>query len=163
VTVGVYVVVILLLYFFVLPSPIVTNPVAIYVVILGTVFLFGRYLSTSYSIDDSYLKAWRILGGRRVRLDEVRKIQFTQLRDLSPVGFFGSWGYRGRMWSPYVGNFDGIYTDPAGILVSAAGVPLFISPRRPEEFARELSRRARSYSGPLAVDHSRPGETPTVE
>ncbi len=64
------------------------------------------------------------------------------------------------MWSPYVGKFDGIYTDPAGILVSASGVPLFISPRNPEEFARELSRRARSYSGSLVVDHGRPTPEP---
>jgi hypothetical protein len=156
----VYVLVILLLYFVVLHSPIVTNPYAIYFVIGATVFLLLRYLSTGYSIDDSFLHARRILGSRRVALNDVRKIEFVRLRDLSPTGFFGSWGYRGRMWSPYLGKFDGIYTDPSGILVTASDVPLFISPRDPEAFARELSRRARSYSGSLTVDHGRPTPEP---
>jgi hypothetical protein len=157
----VYVLVELLLYFVVLRSPIVSNPLAIYFLILATLFLFVRYLSTGYLIDDSYLYARRLLGSRRVPLRDIRKIEYIQLRDLSPTGFFGSWGYRGRMWSPYVGKFDGIYTDPAGILVSEATVPLFISPREPERFARELSRRARSYAGPLTVDHGHPSYGPS--
>jgi len=156
VTVGVYVVVVLLLYFVVLRSPIASNADAIYFLIAATVFLLLRYLSTGYWIDDTFLHARRILGSRRVPLRDIRKIEFYQLRDLSPTGFFGSWGYRGRMWSPYIGKFDGIYTDPAGILVSEATVPLFISPRNPDRFARELSRRTRSYAGPLAVDHGHP-------
>jgi hypothetical protein len=156
VTVGVYVVVILLLYFVVLRSPLASNPYAVYLLIAATVFLLVRYFSTGYTIDDSYLRAWRLVGSRRVPLAEVRKIEFMQLRDLSPTGFFGSWGYRGRMWSPFIGKFDGIYTDPTGILVSSGSEPLFISPVAPEAFARELSRRARSYSGTLTVDHGQP-------
>ena len=156
VTLGVYVVVILLLYFVVLRSSIATNAYAVYFIIGATVFLLLRYLSTNYTIDDTFLYARRLFGSRRVPLRDVRKIEFYKLRDLSPTGFFGSWGYRGRMWSPYIGKFDGIYTDPAGILVSETGVPLFISPSQPERFARELSRRARSYAGPLAVDHGHP-------
>lgn len=156
VTVGVYAVVILLLYFVVLRSPIVSNAYAIYFLIAVTVFLLVRYFSTGYSIDDTYLRARRLVGSRRIPLAEVRKIEFMRLRDLSPTGFFGAWGYRGRMWSPYIGKFDGIYTDPAGILISSGSEPLFISPARSEEFARELSRRARSYSGTLSVDHGQP-------
>jgi hypothetical protein len=156
VTIGVYVVVVLLLYFVVLPSAITSDPYAIYFLIGITLFLLVRYLSTAYTIDDTFLFARRILGSRRVRLRDIRRIEFYRLRDLSPTGFFGSWGYRGRMWSPYIGKFDGIYTDPTGILVSEAEVPLFISPSHPERFARELSRRARSYAGPLTVDHGHP-------
>jgi len=163
VTVGVYLFVLLLLYFVVLRSPIVSNPYAIYVILLLTVFLLFRYLSTNYSIDDRFLYARRLIGTRRLPLSDIRKIEFSSLRDLSPTGFFGSWGYRGRMWSPYIGKFDGIYTDTNGILVSATGVPLFISPTRPDEFARELSRRARSYTGPLAVDHGRPSDDTAAE
>jgi Bacterial PH domain len=113
-----------------------------------------RYLSTTYSIDDSYLRAWRILGGRRVRLSEVRKIEYSSMRDLGPTGgFAGSWGWRGRMWSPRVGRVDAIYTDAAyGILVSAGEVPVYITPVDVPEFARELSRRVRSYTGRLSVD-----------
>jgi hypothetical protein len=115
--------------------------------------LLARYLSTSYRIDDRELRARRILGGRRVRLEDVRAIEFSSLRDLSPVGFFGTWGWRGRMWSPRIGVFDSVQTDPAlGLLVTAGDVPLFISPQDPEGFARELSRRVRSYTGRLAVD-----------
>lgn len=156
VTVGVYVALLLLLYFVGLKSPISSNPFGIYLLIAVTAFLLARYFSTNYSIDDSYLRARRILGARRLPLAEIRKIEFMQLRDLSPTGFFGAWGYRGRMWSPYIGKFDGIYTDPMGILVTAGEVPLFISPADPESFARELSRRARSYSASLSIDHGRP-------
>lgn len=113
-----------------------------------------RYISTTYSLDDSYLSARRILGGRRVRLSEVRKIEYSSMRDLGPTGgIFGSWGWRGRMWSPQLGRFDAIYTDAArGILVTAGEVPLYITPVDLPEFAKELSRRVRSYSGRLLVD-----------
>lgn len=156
VTVGAYLFLILLLYFVVVPSPAVGERYFVYLLIAITAFLLLRYLSTIYRLDDMYLRAGRVLGSRRVRLSDVRKIEFTRLRDLAPTGFFGSWGWRGRMWSPMIGKFDAIYTDPSGLLVTGGEVPLFISPRRPEEFARELSRRARSYSGPLEVDHGAP-------
>lgn len=113
-----------------------------------------RYFSTSYRIDDVVLGAWRIFGGRRVRLDAVRRIEYASMRDLAPTGgLLGSWGWRGRMWSPLVGRFDAIYTDAVhGLLVTAGEVPIYISPVDPEGFARELSRRVRSYSGRLVVD-----------
>jgi hypothetical protein len=130
------------------------------IVALFLVFLV-RYLSTSYSIDDTDLRAWRILGNRRIPLDEVQKIEYSSIRDLGPTGFFGSWGYRGRMWSPSIGLFDAVYTDPArGILVTPAGIPLYISPSHMEEFARELSRRVRSYSGRLPIDVGDPEGSP---
>ena len=57
------------------------------------------------------------------------------------------------MWSPLIGRFNAVYPDSAvGILVTAGEVPLYLSPRDPAEFARELSRRVRSYSGRLSVD-----------
>ena len=121
----------------------------------GLLALFlARYLSTAYSLDDTHLSAWRILGGRRVRLSEVRKIEYSSMRDLGPTGgVFGSWGWRGRMWSPQLGRFDAIYTDAArGILVTVGEVPLYITPVDLPGFARELSRRARSYSGRLLTD-----------
>jgi hypothetical protein len=120
--------------------------------------LLARYLSTVYTIDDATLRASRILGGRRVRLDEIRAIEFASLRDLSPVGFFGSWGWRGRMWSPRVGTFDAIYTDTSGLLVTVGGIPLFVSPKDRDAFAIELSRRVRSYTGPLDRDAGDPGQ-----
>jgi hypothetical protein len=156
VTIGVYVVLILVLYFVVLPSPAISYPYGIDFVIVVALFFLARYLTTSYSIDDVHLRANRIAGGRKVALADVRKIEFVRLRDLSPTGLFGSWGWRGRMWSPVLGPFDAIYSDPTGILVTAGAVPLFISPRHLDEFARELSRRVRSYTGPLAVDAGAP-------
>jgi hypothetical protein len=128
------------------------------------VFFLVRYLSTCYWIDADRLTAFRILGGRHLSLKEVRRIQFASLRDLSPTGFFGSWGYRGRMWSPVIGKFDSVYTASAGILIVAGDFPLFISPRHPQDFARELSRRVRSYRGPLEVDDGAPDAgLPAVE
>jgi hypothetical protein len=125
------------------------------------VFFLARYLSTTYTLDDTDLRAWRILGGRRLPLEEVRRIEYARLRDLVPTtGAFGlgSFGWRGRMWSATIGEFDAIYTDAGnGILVTAGSTPLFLSPHRPEEFARELSRRVRSYTGPLAKDVGAPG------
>ncbi len=125
-----------------------------------TVFFLVRYLSTRYTIDDSFLRAWRILGGRRIPLEEIRGIEFANFRDLSPTGSaigLGAWGWRGRVFSPVIGEFDAIFTEPAhGLLVTAGTHPLFLSPRHPEEFARELSRRVRSYTGPLLKDVGAP-------
>ena len=124
------------------------------------VFFLARYLSTTYSLDDTHLRAWRLAGSRRVRLDTVRRIEYGSMRELSPTGFLGSWGWRGRMWSPSVGSFDAVYTDPAkGLLVTGEGVPIYISPTDLQEFARELSRRVRSYSGRLQVDVGDPQGT----
>jgi Bacterial PH domain len=114
----------------------------------------ARYLSTNYRIDELYLRARRILGGAKVRLDQIRRIEYVSLRDLSPTaGIIGSWGWRGRMWSPIIGRFDALHTDAAhGLLVTAGDVPMYISPKDSVEFARELSRRVRSYSGKLPID-----------
>jgi hypothetical protein len=124
--------------------------------ILGVLVLLflARYLSTSYVIDHEYLRAWRILGGRKVRLKDVRRIEYASLRDLSATGFWGSWGWRGRMWSPRIGRFDSIYTETKGLLVTAGDFPLYISPKREDEFAQELSRRVRSLGGRLISDSS---------
>ena len=134
-------------------------PIALLVAIA---FLVVRYLSTGYRIDDEYLRARRILGGQKLRLDQVRRIEYAALRDLSPTGFFGSWGWRGRMWSPVLGRFDAVYTEPAGLLVTAGDIPLFISPRDLPGFARELSRRVRSYTGRLTVDVGDPTQVEPV-
>jgi len=127
---------------------------------LGLVVLLFlvRYLTTFYTIDATYVRAWRILGGQRVRLKQVSKIEHGSLRDLSATGFFGSWGWRGRMWSPRIGQFDSIQTDSAGLLISGGKVPLFISPNDPDAFAEELSRRVRSVSGSLRVGPDVPDE-----
>jgi hypothetical protein len=122
------------------------------VIVALLLFFLARYLTTRYRVDDTYVRAWRLLGGQKVALDRIRRIEYASLRDLSPTGFLGSWGWRGRMWSPIIGTFDVIQTESAGLLVSGGIYPLFISPRDPAAFARELSRRVRSYSGRLAVD-----------
>lgn len=65
------------------------------------------------------------------------------------------------MYSQLIGEFDSIYTDAAtGLLVSAGAYPVYISPKDSEAFARELSRRARSYSGPLLKDVGNPAGEP---
>lgn len=120
------------------------------------VLLLLRYLSTVYFLTPDHLRAFRILGGRKISLDQIRRIQYASLRDLSPVGFFGSWGYRGRMWSPSIGSFDSAQTNSMGVLVFAGAHPLFLTPRDRDGFVRELSRRVRSYRGPLEVDHGAP-------
>lgn len=126
------------------------TPWLLTVLILGSL---ARYLTTHYRIDDSRLHASRLLGGQTILLEEVRRIEYARIRDLSPTGFFGSWGWRGRMWSPIVGRFDAIYTDPVrGLLITAGEHPIYVSPRDVEGFARELSRRVRSYTGRLAAD-----------
>ena len=126
--------------------------------------MMARYLSTSYRINDTDLRAWRLFGSRRVQLDEVRRIEYTSLRDLAPISMLGgAWGWRGRMWSPRIGAFDAIHTDAAlGLLVTAGGVPLYISPKNPQTFARELSRRVRSYTGRLSVDVGDPLGGPPI-
>ena len=134
----------------------------IFALLLGSLV---RYLSTHYRIDDLHLVASKLLGGVRIRLDQVRRIEYAALRDLAPAsGMFGAWGWRGRMWSPVIGQFNSVYTDSVqGLLVTAGTFPLYLSPRRPEAFARELSRRVRSYSGRLAVDVGDPHGTAAPE
>jgi hypothetical protein len=121
--------------------------------ILLLLFLL-RYASTRYRIDSTTLYAQRILGGRRVPLEEIRKIQYANLRELGPVGISSSWGWRGRAWSPIVGKMDSVATVSRGLLVSAGEVPVFISPVDAVAFRRELSRRVRSVSGAAAPDES---------
>lgn len=135
------------------------GPWLIEILLVGSL---ARYLSTHYRIDELHLVGAKLLGGVRVRLDQVRRIEYTSLRDLAPsAGLFGAWGWRGRMWSPVIGRFDAIYTDSAiGLLVTAGGVPVYISPRDPAAFARELSRRVRSYTGRLPVDVGDPLGSP---
>ncbi|HZY71308.1 MAG TPA: hypothetical protein VFF67_10085 [Thermoplasmata archaeon] len=124
--------------------------------LIGVLLLFlVRFLTTTYVLDSDDLRAVRLLGFRRVHLEEVRKIEFASLRDLGGGSFFGGWGWRGRMWSPIIGQFDSIATVSQGILVTAGKVPLFVSPRDNSAFARELSRRVRSYRDDLEVDAGR--------
>ena len=130
-----------------LSSPSITAVLALLVLF----FLF-RYVSTHYVLDPESLRARRLVGSRKVRFEDIRKIERASLRDLGPVGVFGTWGWRGRVWSPIIGDFDTIHTASSGLLVSAGRFPLFISPKDPEEFARELSRRARSWGVRLDVD-----------
>ncbi|MCI4323633.1 MAG: PH domain-containing protein [Thermoplasmata archaeon] len=118
-------------------------------------FLYlGRYLSTRYAISDRYLDAKRLFGSARVPLKEIRRIQPASLRFLGPIGFFGTWGWRSRVWSRTVGTFDSIHTGTLGLLITAHQVPIFISPRDPEAFEQELSRRVRSVNGDSPVDES---------
>ena len=151
--VGTYVFLLLLILLILGRTSVLTwwGPWVIGALLLGSL---ARYLSTHYRIDEFHLIASKFLGGVRVRLDQVRRIEYVSLRDLAPTtGMLGSWGWRGRMWSPVIGRFNTVYTDSVnGILVTAGTLPLYLSPRDPETFARELSRRVRSYSGRLAVD-----------
>ena len=121
----------------------------------------ARYLSTHYRIDDVHLRASRILGGAKVRLDQVRRIEYVSLRDLSPTtGIIGSWGWRGRMWSPFIGRFDSIHTDAAhGLLISAGDEPLYISPRDTPAFAR--SSRGGSAPTPVGYGSTSGTRSPT--
>ena len=115
--------------------------------ILAAVLLIylGRYVSTRYVMDSDTLSAKRLFGSRKVRLEEIRNIELANLREIGPMGMFGTWGWRSRVFSPALGSFDSIHTVSKGVLVSAGAVPMFLSPRDPMAFARELSRRARSW------------------
>jgi hypothetical protein len=124
-------------------------PLVLAVVLL---FFLARYASTHYVLTPEELRARRLAGSRTVRLEEIRSIERANLRDLGPVGLIGTWGWRGRVWSPVIGSFDTCHTVSEGLLVSAGRVPLFISPRDPVAFARELSRRARSWGVDLPAD-----------
>jgi hypothetical protein len=159
--VGTYVALILIVWFVLLPREAPGYAWVPYFLTGVLVFLLARYLSVRYSIDDTDLRATRLLGGRRIPLEEIRGIEFSALRDLTPtssMAALGPVGWHGRMWSPVIGQFDTVFTEAAhGLLVTAGGNPLYLSPRDPEAFARELSRRVRSYTGPLEHDVGHPG------
>jgi len=127
---------------------------AVYVLLALALLPLARYLSTRYSLDETHLRAWTIFGGGQLPLKDVRAVRPASLRDFSATGgFLASWVWRGRLFSPTIGEFVPIYTDAAsGLLVSAEPYPWYISPRRPAEFARELSRRI----GPGSRDVPRP-------
>ncbi|MGI0129826.1 MAG: hypothetical protein ACREEC_06710, partial [Thermoplasmata archaeon] len=61
---------------------------------LIVIVFFARYASTTYSMDSDRLRARRLFGSRAIRFDDVRRIEFENLRDLSATGFFGGWGWR---------------------------------------------------------------------
>lgn len=131
--------------------------------LVAVIFVFlARYISTYYVLDDRALHARRLFGSRSVQLEEVRQVQLANLRDLGPVSFFGGWGWRGRMWSPFLQTFDAIHTVSAGVLVSAGEVPLFVSPKHPGEFAEELSRRVRSYNPEIKLSAFAPAPRTTA-
>lgn len=130
----------------------ISTPWAFDLLSLVLVIYLARYLTTYYVLDSDELKARRLFGSRRVRFEEIRAIQLANLRDLGPVGLVGTWGWRGRVWSPIIGTFDTVHTVSPGVLVTAGKVPVFITPRDPAGFARELSRRARSWGVELPAD-----------
>jgi hypothetical protein len=130
----------------------ISTPWAFDLLSLTLVVYLVRYLSTYYVLDADGLKARRLFGSRRIRFEDIRSIQLANLRDLGPVGLVGTWGWRGRVWSPIIGSFDTVHTVSPGVLVTAGRVPIFITPRDPVAFARELSRRARSWGVELPVD-----------
>jgi hypothetical protein len=150
---GIYVVILLiLLYFTVSADALTTSPYPTLALVAITGFYLARYFSTCYELGPTALRARRLVGSRTIPYDDIRRIEYASLRELGPVGMFGSWGYRGRMWSPTIGPFDAVYTESGGLLVTAGPVPLFLSPKNPPGFARELSRRVRSYHHALEVD-----------
>jgi len=137
VVVGFYLVLLVALYFL---KGLVGLDIALFLIAVLLVYL-ARELSIRYVLTDDDLTAWRIFGWRRIPLATVRKVERASLRELSPVSFFGAWGWRSRMWSPVIGRFDNISGYHAGLLVYGQGVPLFVSPADPEGFARELVSR----------------------
>lgn len=112
------------------------------ILLVGALMVYlARYLSVSYTIAEGRLIAWRIFGWRSVPLDSIHRVELTSLRDLSPVSWVGTWGWRSRMWSPDLGAFDAISTDHRGLMIHGDDVPFFISPRDPEAFGRALVER----------------------
>jgi hypothetical protein len=151
--VGFYAVLILvMLYVYYRGAPNLFSTVLVPVVIIVLMAYLARYSSTRYRIDDRSLLAWRLFGTRRMELRSITRIRRANLRGLAPVGFLGTWGWRGRVWSPIVGSFDTVHTGNDGLLISGTGVPLFVTPVDPNGFQRELSRRVRSVNGGAEVD-----------
>ncbi|HEV2428822.1 MAG TPA: PH domain-containing protein [Thermoplasmata archaeon] len=127
----------------------IPNPLALLAILLGV--FFARYASTGYTMDSERLHARRLFGSRSIPYSEVHRIELASLRELSPTSLLGGWGWRGRMWSAGVGTFDSVHTVAFGVLIRPAEVPLFVSPKDPVAFARELSRRVRSDHAELEL------------
>jgi len=133
----------------------VTNPLVAEVLDAALIVYLGRYISTRYWLDSRNFTAARLFGSRRIPIEEVRHVAPANLRDLAPVSFIGSWGWRGRMWSPRLGPFDTVHTSSDGLLVTGGtGVPVFISPKDPDAFVAELSRRVRSFHPDVDIEGS---------
>jgi hypothetical protein len=129
------------------------NTLVTEVLVAALIIYLGRYLSTRYRLTPRTFMALRLFGSRRIPLEEIRHASHANLRDLAPVSFIGSWGWRGRMWSPRIGQFDTVHTTSDGLLISGgSGVPVFISPKDPVAFLTELSRRVRSYNPDIDIE-----------
>jgi hypothetical protein len=132
-----------------------TTPLIAEVLDAALIVYLGRYLSTRYWLDSRTFTAARIFGSRRIPIEEIRHVSPANLRDLAPVSFIGSWGWRGRMWSPQIGPFDTVHTSSEGLLVTGGeGVPVFISPKDPDAFVAELDRRVRSFHPDVDIEGS---------
>jgi hypothetical protein len=132
-----------------------TSPLIAEVLVAALIIYLGRYLSTRYLLDSRSFIAARLFGSRRIPIEEIRHVTPANLRDLAPVSFIGSWGWRGRMWSPRIGSFDTVHTTSDGLLVSGGdGVPVFISPKDPTAFVAELDRRVRSFHPAVDIEAS---------
>jgi hypothetical protein len=130
-----------------------TSPLVSEVLDAALILYLGRYLSTRYILDSRNFIAARLFGSHRMSIEEVRHVAVANLRDLAPVSFIGSWGWRGRMWSARIGPFDTVHTASEGLLVSGGeGVPVFISPKDPDAFVAELSRRVRSFHPDVDIE-----------
>jgi hypothetical protein len=116
-------------------------------ILLLLIVYYIRYMSTHYRIDGRSFYASRLFGSRKLALRNIRKVQRANLRELGGIGMLGTWGWRGRVWSPILGPYDTVHTTSEGLLVTGLKVPVFISPRDPEAFQRELVRRVRAESG----------------
>ncbi len=127
----------------------VTSQAAVELLTALMVLYLARQLSIFYSIDDDHLNAWRLFGWRRIPLASIRRIEGSSLRELSPTGLFGTWGWRSRLWSPQVGKLEVVHTYHRGLLIFTDEVPLFISPRDRKSFASELTRRVEAAGGTL--------------
>lgn len=129
------------------------TPLVAEVLVAALIIYLGRYLSTRYLLGPRIFVAARLFGSRRIPIEEIRHVEPANLRDLAPVSFIGSWGWRGRMWSPQIGPFDTVHTSSEGLLVSGGGgVPVFISPKDSAAFVSELSRRVRSYHPDVDIE-----------
>lgn len=135
----------------------ITNLLVAELLDAALILYLGRYISTRYRLSHYTFTASRLFGSRRIPIEEIRHVGPANLRDLAPVSFIGSWGWRGRMWSPRFGVFDTVHTSSQGLFVTGgSGVPVFISPTDPDAFLSEMSRRVRSYHP--EVDISAPAD-----
>lgn len=128
-----------------LTRPLILLPIIFLIIALSLVVLLYSGYQIRYELTDQKIKARWLFGTKNIELDKINafkpyKLPYTTIRRLG-ISLLG-----GRYSHGEIGKFYAIFTSNEGILIEADessiyGGKLFISPRKPKKFLKELEEK----------------------